>query len=206
MLISTVLQRKNYDVLCRTSLDTINEIISAYNPHMVILDIVIGDENGLDYIPSIKSLFPKLPIIVVSSFANEYLYQVKQMIGGIDAYLTKPLKLADLIFICEKYTSLNTQLFVEFGKVTLNCQEKYMIKGNGKTVILTPLEYKLLNLLIVNRNKIVTREQIETHLYGIHGLKEYSINNLINSLRKHFIDEESISITTVRFIGYKLNY
>ncbi|WP_277231840.1 winged helix-turn-helix domain-containing protein [Phocaeicola salanitronis] len=74
--------------------------------------------------------------------------------------------------------------------------------GEAKTLSL--FECKLLNLLASNRNKVVTRAEIEEVLWQGEAANEQSLNNFIAHLRKYLQGNKGISLHTIKSVGYKL--
>ncbi len=190
--------------------DTINalEILNNKEVDLIICDINLPKQNGIDFIKIIRQNFPKLPTILLSASTDKkYLLEATRL--KLIDYLVKPID----------FTVLQNALYkvaleiLEEGKYILkfkddiyyNYLEKKLYKQDIENDIpLTSNEILLLDFLIINDQRLISQEEIKATIWDN---EEYAtdsaLKNLISKLRKK-IGKNSI-INTSGF-GYKINY
>lgn len=201
-VITISLQSKGYNVHYQSSIAGLKNIIFDFQPHIIILDVEIGADNGIDTIPMIRSISPGVPVIFVSSHVESSTV-VRAISSGAEVYLKKPFDTKELIAYIEKYTSENTPLMIVFGNCKLNLNTRTLNIGNHEEK-LSISECKLLKILAINKNNIVSRTDIEKTLFKESEVNEYSTNNLIAKLRKLIATDSSLTLETKRMVGYCL--
>lgn len=203
------LNQAGYEVHFQTSLCGIVEVLNELVPNIIILDVEIGNKNGIDTVPELLQQAPDTPILFISSHTDVD-YVVKSMQLGAIGYLKKPFDIKELIAYVERFAPFKKDTckdFITIGEFQLRHDDYVLIKDGMEMKKLTPFEYKLLFLLAKNQDKVVTREEIETELWGNNtvGSSEYSINNYIIRLRKLLAKDGRISIIAITRVGYKLH-
>jgi two-component system KDP operon response regulator KdpE len=204
-LVVMSLQEAGYDTHFQSTTMGLNVVINDFKPNIIILDVEIGDANGLDTIPSIKAIAPNTPIIFVSSHADSD-YIKRAISEGAVVYIKKPFEIEELMAYIDRETTdkANTTSVLEFGESALNPYDRTLHTGNPVKVFkLNNMEFKLLQLLVLNKNKIVERRHIVSQLFSV-SASDHSINNLISKLRKYLAPDTQIAIETIHNVGYKL--
>lgn len=198
------LREYGYEVNYRTSLKEIAAVITDFHPDMIVLDVEIGEDNGIQTAPYIQSMAPDTPILFVSSHLESN-FVVKAMNAGGVAYLRKPFEIEELIAYINKHANHPVTERVRVGMFELNTDENLLLKEAEEVKKLTLFESRLLNLLISNKNRVVRRELIEQDLWGDDNMDhEHSINNFIAKLRKALSPDPNLELQTIHQLGYKL--
>jgi DNA-binding response OmpR family regulator len=176
----------------------------------VLLDLGLPDCNGLDLITEAKKTGnPAAFIILTARGAVED--KVKGLDLGADDYLAKPFALMELMSriqaVARRKFNIPYQNLV-IGEFTLELQSRKVF-CNGKEVIITRKEYDLFHYLIINRNKVLTRNQLYEHIWGNILDDQYDSNFIdvhIKNLRKK-LNEYALTpwLETVRGIGYRIS-
>jgi two-component system KDP operon response regulator KdpE len=144
--------------------------IAMQNPDVVLLDLGLPDIDGLEVLRRVRE-WSDIPIIVVSAREQEG-DKIKSLDEGADDYLTKPFGSGELlarIRVALRHRDLKKQgnlethfrtegLLVDFARRVVSVE--------GKEVHLTPLEYKLLTVLIKNAGKVITHSQLLREVWG----------------------------------------
>jgi len=173
------------------------------SPDIVLTDIKMPKRDGLSLIRQIRQQDYKTPIILLTSFAEQELLLNAANLS-IDGYLVKPVELEKLTYtICKAIQRTNR----EMGVVVLAKQLYYNtatkeLYFNGTVVMLGNKEQELLALLINNRHRTITKEEISRALWPLDTMCESAIKNIILRLRKKM---EIDIIISVRGIGYRLD-
>lgn len=207
---SMALKAKGYRL---TVANTGNNGILAFcteNPDIVLLDLGLPDKDGVEIIQEIRKV-SQIPILIVSAREQE-----KDKINALDAgandYVTKPFAMGELLarirvmerFIEHENLTMPQQIF-HFEYLTVDCDAR-RIFVHDKEIHLTPIEYKLLMLLIMNRGKVVTHSQISKEVWGYGEAGDSkSIRVFMVGLRRK-IERDSAHpqfITTELGVGYR---
>lgn len=140
------------------------------NPDVVLLDLGLPDMDGLEFIGRLREWSP-VPIIVISAREQES-DKVRALDSGADDYLTKPFGVSELlarvrvaIRHAEARKSGREESSFSAGDLRIDFTKRQVFLGAGE-VHLTPLEYKLLLVLVRNAGKVVTHRQLLKEVWG----------------------------------------
>ncbi len=145
--------------------------VGTRKPDTVVLDLGLPDMDGVEVITQIRS-WSTVPIIVLSARTDET-EKVKALDAGADDYLTKPFGSAELLARIRaqlRRRSLanegnsNNGLFT-FGEITVDLTRRLVSKC-AEPVHLTPIEFRLLTVLIRNTGRVVTQRQLLKDVWG----------------------------------------
>lgn len=181
------------------------EIYKKNNISFIITDIKMPELNGLQFVEFLRNENKNIPIIVISSYYDkEYLLNFIPL--ELSAYLIKPIKYNELGLALEKVAlKLKSSIisgFIEIYKdVFYDANNKNLIVSD-QIKQLTNNEDKLLQLLLLNRGGIVTKEMVEKNIYIFKEMGESSLKNLVYKLRKKIEKDILISVGKV---GYKID-
>ena len=140
------------------------------NPDIILLDLGLPDMDGMDIIRQIREK-SNIPIIVISAREEER-EKIRALDLGADDYMTKPFHVGELlarIRVAQRKLNTitnptNTETFTS-DYLTVD-YTKGLVFVDGEEVHLTPMEYKLLRLLIANRGKVLTHNYILNQIWG----------------------------------------
>jgi two-component system OmpR family response regulator len=186
------------------------EIARRSPPGLIVLDVGLPDIDGFEVCRIVRT-FSDVPVIFLTSRSDEIDRVVGLEIGG-DDYVVKPFSprelLARIKAIRRRNHSAETprtenraKNAVRYGPITID-PEKFRIQCEGREIVLTAQEFKLLELLVRHPGRVFTREQVLNRAWGEGGLvTDRTIDVHVKSLRKKFGKFEFIE--TVRGIGYR---
>ncbi len=170
---------------------------------LLLLDWILPGINGLEICKTVKKSKPQIPIIFLTS-KNALKNTLDGLKAGAIDYIKKPFNFEELLQRVKNHLSHgmdNTTLVL--GNITVDIS-RYEVYVNRKLVHLTQKEFDLLKYLIENKGKVCERTKIIKDVWEI-GF-EYDtgiIDVYINSLRKKlFLNKDSLSIRTIRGVGY----
>jgi len=162
------------DNLKRGSIDA-----GSRKPDVIILDLGLPDGNGIELILQIRS-YSNVPIIVLSARSDES-DKIMALDAGADDYLTKPFGIGEFLARLRanlrrprssgkdnNFYSIGKDIvdgIFKFGQVEVNFVNR-TIKRDGIDVHLTPIEYRLLSVLISNVGRVLTQKQILNEVWG----------------------------------------
>lgn len=167
--IAMSLKKENYEVVIGERADEGMFLFSSHHPDIVLLDLGLPDRDGIDIIKDIRG-FSTVPILIVSARGQET-EKIEALDAGADDYITKPFFMGELmarIRVAErKLTQAQTDIYPVFECDWLAVDyEKHKVTVKGEDVHLTPMEYKLLTLMISNRGKVLTHNYIMRQIWG----------------------------------------
>ena len=174
------------------------------NPHLIILDIMMPGKDGIETCREIK-LFNKSSIIIFLTARNEDYTQIAGFESGADDYVSKPIK--PRVLISRIKALLRRHSIEEVKSEILQIEdliidkEKYLVIKNDKEIILPKKEFELLSLLASKPNKVFSRDEIFSKIWGDDVVVgERTIDVHIRKIREKIgID----NIKTIKGVGYK---
>ncbi len=167
---SMALKAKGYQVI---SAPTGKDGILAFctqSPDIIMLDLGLPDMDGNEIIKEIRNV-SQIPILVVSAreFDND---KISALDAGANDYVTKPFSMGELLArvrVMERFivreNFIQPESIYHFDDLTVDTERRRIFLGQ-KEIHLTPLEYKLLFLLVSNCGKVVTHRQIMKEVWG----------------------------------------
>lgn len=177
---------------------------------LILLDVMLPELSGFEVLRRIRRVNHAIPIILLTA-RNSTFDKVAGLDHGANDYITKPFEIEELlarIRSCLRHYSKNKpeeESILLLSDLVINTDTREVNRA-GTPITLTPKEYDLLVYLILNKNKVVTRENILLSVWGYEYEGETNVIDVfIRHLRKK-IDEgfSSQLINTVRGIGYTI--
>lgn len=193
--------------LCKNAEDVLKQYINI-EWDLIILDIMLGDMDGLQLLQTLRYKKVYTPILMLSAL-NSVQDRISALDYGADDYLTKPFHFDELISRIRaltrrrQYEQLETpKAELQFGQLYINL-EQYKVILAGEPVELSPREYKLLIYLAENVGKTVTRTQILNAVWGITFDNHTNVVDVyISYLRSKIEKQDEKYIFTVKGVGY----
>ena len=175
-------------------------------PNLVILDIMLPGEDGMDILAKLRAdkRTSKLPVIMVTAKTTE-LDKVKGLDSGADDYITKPFGVMELISrvkaLLRRTTDVNTEAQMKYGDILVD-NDKHAVFVCGNPCELTYKEYELLKYLITNKGIVLSRDKLMSQVWGFDFEGETrTVDAHIKTLRQK-LGEAGSCIKTVRNVGY----
>jgi len=169
-LCTIFLKDEQYQVLqAETGKDALT-LFYARQPDVILLDLGLPDIDGMELIPLFRQ-HSNTPIIVISARGEES-EKIRALDLGADDYMSKPFHTGELMARIRVAQRRLKQPTVQQESNTFEWDslsvdfEKELVCVDGKPVHLTPIEYKLLRMLIQNRGKVLTHHYIQTEIWG----------------------------------------
>ena len=196
------LEQEKFKVTHKTNVKETIKFLQNEKPKLVILDISLPDGNGFDlYEKNIKG--KNIPTIFLTAKDDEDDI-VKGLELGAEDYITKPFSIRELIarinkiFFRNKKDSIIKVKDIEFDI------DKMVVYKKGKEINLTSLELKILNLLFLNLNKVVTRNYIIEKIWEWTGndVNDNTVTVYLKRIREKLVTD---IIITIKGIGYRID-
>lgn len=192
-----------------TIIEAEDKLIS-FSYDCILLDLMLPDGSGFELLLYIKQEKINSGVLIISA-KNAVDDKVTGLEGGADDYITKPFHLSELharlkaIYRRKKLDGSNA---VVFNDISLDT-DKMEVLVNGNLVDVTRKEYDLLLYFIINKNRVLSRQAIATHLWGDQAddLANFDfVYQHVKNLRKKISAANGIDyIETVYGVGYKFN-
>lgn len=202
------LKNEGHDVIVANKISSARSIESSESFDLILLDVTLPDGNGYEFCKEIRRK-SDIPIIFLTACDEE----VNVVLGldlGADDYLTKPIRVRELIarinaVFRRKNVNRDTSDKIIYKDLTILPLKFEVYKGKNK-LQLTSVEYKLMLMMIENKGNVLTRKQLLEKLWDVEGnfVEEKTLNVYIKRLREKLGENDSISyIETIRGIGYR---
>ena len=204
--VTRVLKVSNYDVDQAYDGQEALDYIDYMKYDVIIMDIMMPKMDGITCVKRIREKKCHTPIIMLTAM-SETDDKVNGLDAGADDYLTKPFVVKELLARIRALLRRDSTIVDNYsiGNVVLDSQT-FEIKNGNKSQRLTAKEYKLMELLIRNKNQIISTERIMDDIWDLDSDAEINVVWVfISSLRKKLeqIDADHM-IKAVRGLGYRL--
>ena len=188
------------DICCATfgSVRAFRDAVTEKPPRIAVLDIMLPDGNGLDVLTWLKSKHTDVYCIMLSALGKES-DKVNGLNLGADDYIAKPFGILEFSAkIAAVFRRMKKKPTVfEVGNVFMDC-EKMLVTLDGREINLSGKEFKLLQYSLENPDKVLTRDELLSNVWGYEGGETRTIDNYVSHLRKLGFNYE-----TVFGVGYK---
>ena len=196
--LSYSLTKNNYNVIVKSSIKDTKAYLQDNKPNLIILDIALPDGSGLElYKNYIKSLNINTIFLTADDNIDNIVFALDT--GACD-YITKPFEVRVLIAKINRILS-NKSLIIKDIVFDFNKME---VLKNNRVVSLTSLEKKILFLLVSNKNKVVTRENLINYIWELTGNDVYD-NTITVYLKRVREKLDTDIIKTIKGIGYRID-
>ena len=180
----------------------------ANNPDMVLLDLGLPDMDGMEVLRQIRQE-SETPVIIVSARGQE-----KEKVGaldeGADDYIVKPFNAGEMlarirVALRHKGTAVKPMTEFELDGIKIDFERRKVYK-RGEEIHLTPLEYKMVVLMVNNRGKVLTHKYIQQEVWGYGTTDDYqSLRVFMANIRRKIEDDTTKPryILTEVGVGYR---
>jgi len=182
--------------------------VGAYDPDLMILDVMLPDMDGFEVCRTLRSEGNEVPVIFLTA-RDTTSDTIRGLTLGGDDYVTKPFSLEELtarIRAVLRRTTAGDEApsRLTFADLELD-EETHEVYRAGQRVQLSPTEFKLLRYLMLNANRVLSKAQILDHVwkYDFRG-DDNIVESYISYLRRKVDNVQPRLIHTLRGVGYVL--
>ena len=182
--------------------------IETQMPSLVLLDIMLPDEDGLQILKKLRGnpSTKKVPVIMLTAKGTEY-DKVVGLDSGADDYIPKPFGMMELVSrikaVLRRTEPVKDENVFEAGSISVDI-DKHLVMADGKEVTLTLKEFELLCYLLKNKGFVLSRDKILSRIWGYDiDVETRTVDVHIRTLRQK-LGGCGEMIETVRGVGYRI--
>lgn len=201
------LSNEGFDVRTAPDGATALEVASEFQPHMVILDVMMPEMDGFEVVERLRSAGHPVGVIMLTA-KDEVEHRVRGLWLGADDYMIKPFAFDELLARIQ--ARLRNQFPLLMGSVTYgpfridDLRKEFTYQG--QVLELSPTEYELLKFIVHNHGIVLSKATILSRVWGYDfGGEENIVEVYIRSLRDKLGDKEHRLIRTLRGVGYRVD-
>ncbi len=184
------------------------EALKTEKPELIVLDIMLPGEDGIEVLKKIRSNTEtkKIPVIMATAKGTE-IDKIKGLDLGADDYLVKPFGVMEMVSrikaVLRRCEPAPEEDVLCAGEICLS-EKKHLVTAGGEEVVLTLKEFELLKVFMKNPGIVFSREKLLSKIWGIDYLGETrTVDMHIKTLRQK-LGEAGRLIETVIGVGYRL--
>lgn len=207
-LLSTSLRFQGFEVaIAGNGFDALSEV-GSFNPDLILLDVLMPDIDGLEVCRRLRSAGNLVPVIFLTARDTKADLLSGFAIGG-DDYITKPFSLEEVVVRIRAVLKRASAGAVSPEVITyadvLMDEATYVVTRAGREIDLSPTEWRLLRYLLMNAERVLSKQQILSYVWHYDfGGEGGSVETYISYLRKKLDHENEPLIHTIRGVGYTL--
>ncbi len=191
-LLKRFLEDHDFKVIASSCAQEARESLIHYPIQAMIVDVMMPDENGFDFVQSLEKKVPVLFLTACDTLDDK----IKGFISGGDDYLTKPFEPLELVYRLKAL--IKRSIFeIRLGDYIYTEKDVYH-SVTKKSLGLSSLDMKILDILIKNANHPISRSEFAS----LNRVDERTIDAQINRLRKKLGKDAQDMIKTIRHVGY----
>lgn len=206
------LENSGYKVICCSTGTEALKLAKIEKPDLILLDVMLPGIDGYDVCKEIRkdNNISSIPIIMITAKSEE-LDKILGLELGADDYMTKPFSIRELLArvkaVLRRTTIQPIDKSYRFDNIIVDF-EKHEVTREGKRVELTLKEFEVLEILIKNKGRVVTREFLLDKVWGYEYFGETrTVDVHIRHLRQKLEEDDKSPkfIETIRGVGYRFN-
>jgi len=211
--LKTILETQEYKTIVTPLGKNGLSLAASHSPDVILLDLGLPDMDGVEFIAALRG-WTHIPVIVVSAREHER-DQIEALDAGADDYLVKPFRAGELLAriraalrsAARMSMDAATQEMERYvcGSLTVDTANRSVLV-DGDAVHLTPIEYRILLVLMKNPGRVLTHSYIQSQVWGQVNLEQpANLRVFVSNLRRKIqaSDTEIPLIQTEIGVGYR---
>jgi two-component system alkaline phosphatase synthesis response regulator PhoP len=212
-LIKFNLENSGYKVICCGTGNEALKIVRSERPDLVLLDVMLPGIDGYDVCKEIRkdNNISNIPIIMITAKSEE-LDKILGLELGSDDYMTKPFSIRELLArvkaVLRRTTIQPIDKSYKFDNIVIDF-EKHEVTKDSNRVELTLKEFEVLEILVKNKGRVITRDFLLDKVWGYEYFGETrTVDVHIRHLRQKLEEDDKSPkyIETIRGVGYRFNF
>lgn len=206
--ISETLQKENYTTKIVTNGEEGEDEALTNIYDLILLDVMLPKKDGFEILKNLKAGKINAPIIMITA-KSELVDKLKGLENGVDDYITKPFHMSELMarikIVLRRNSKVQDDNILEYSDLKLDLSTGKM-SSNGNEISINGKELELLEILLLNKNQIISKESLISKIWGYDNNAEYNYVEVYASfLRKKLkLLKTKVKIKAVRGMGYKM--
>jgi len=202
------LAERGYDVTLSTDGRNAEDLFASEPFHLCILDVMLPKKDGFSLARAIRERNKEVPILFLTA-RTMVEDKLKGFQTGADDYITKPFSLEELFYRVEVFLRRSQEAYVADSVINVGAFQfdpfSFTLRHNGEEKTLTQKEAEVLKYLYRNRDRVLKREEILTHVWGDDDyFMGRSMDVFISKLRKYLRTDPAIQIVNYHGVGFRL--
>lgn len=175
---------------------------------VILLDVMLPSKNGFEILKELRKEKNQTPIIMLTAKSEIY-DKLNGLENGADDYITKPFHMKELVarvkVVLKRKIDIENTDILEYEDLKLNIRTGKM-KTQNSEIAINGKELDLLEILLLNKKQIISRETLANKIWGYNSETEYNnVEVYVSFLRKKLkLIKSKVKIKAVRGIGYKM--
>ena len=206
-LLDSALRHFGFDVkVAANGRDALREV-EAFNPDVMLLDVMLPDLDGFEIVRRLRSDGQKVPVLFLTA-RDTVDDKVRGLTLGGDDYVTKPFSLEEVVarlqVILRRQGVGKSSSRLALADLEMD-DDAHVVRRAGQVIDLSPTEYNLLRFLLLNAGRVLSRNQILDHVWQYDfGGHATVVETYVSYLRKKIDTLGPPLIHTVRGVGYSV--
>ena len=202
------LKNEKFNVCIKTNGEDGEDEALTENYDLILLDVMLPRKNGFEILRDLRQEKIKTPIIMLTA-RSEIEDKLNGLEHGADDYITKPFSMRELVArvkaVLKRTNNIEDTECLEFGDLKLDLK-KANLKCNENEIQISGKEMELLELLLLNKNQVLSKESLTERIWGYDNEAEYNnVEVYITFIRRKLkLIESKVNIKAIRGVGYKL--
>ena len=207
--VAETLKNENFNVCIKTNGEEGEVEALTENYDLILLDVMLPNKNGFEILRNLRQEKVKTPIIMLTA-KSEIDDKLNGLENGADDYITKPFSMRELMarikVVLKRTNNIEDTGYLEYGDLKLDLKNANLI-CNDNEIQISGKELELLEQLLLNKNQILSRENLVERIWGYESDAEYNnVEVYITFIRRKLkLIDSKVNIKAVRGIGYKLD-
>ena len=175
---------------------------------LILLDVMLPHKDGFEILKTLKSEKIETPIIMLTAKSEIY-DKLNGLENGADDYITKPFHMRELVArvknVIKRKSNVEDTDVLEYNDIKLDLKSGILTCNNNE-ILINGKELELLEILLINKNQIVNKENLASKIWGYNSEAEYNNVEVYTTFlrRKLKLIKSNVKIKAIRGMGYKL--
>ena len=206
--VAETLKNEKFNVCIKTNGEDGEDEALTENYDLILLDVMLPKKNGFEILKYLRQEKIKTPIIMLTA-KSEIEDKLNGLENGADDYITKPFSMRELKArikaVLKRTNNIEDTECLEYGDLKLDIKNANLI-CNDNEIQIGGKELELLEQLLLNKNQVLSRENLVERIWGYENDAEYNnVEVYITFIRRKLkLIDSKVNIKAVRGVGYKL--
>ena len=206
--ISDTLEREGFTVEIKTDGEKGEDEALTNVYDLILLDVMLPHKDGFEILRTLKSEKIEAPIIMLTAKSEIY-DKLNGIENGADDYITKPFHMRELVArvknVIKRKSNVEDTDVLEYNDIKLDLKSGILTCNNNE-ILINGKELELLEILLINKNQIVNKENLASKIWGYNSEAEYNNVEVYTTFlrRKLKLIKSNVKIKAIRGMGYKL--